>query len=388
MESENNTKKENRPEKEKKEPKKTVAEALFGITIDERDGLINNAYRNFMEKYHREPKIPKDKFKEMWADFEKLGLTMLKLQNSNAIQQLIDGKTTDKVLPITIETAGAKVETEGKIALHKSKDGDVSLKLYPVKNKPNLKEYFGHVFTDEERENILKTGAPGTVIYAEFNKEEGKVPVLLTLDKDTNHFVAQRKDFVKIPDVFFKVKLLEEQKQQLAAGKIIRIENMISSEKKKTFSTNVVYNAQKRGIELLFEQNQKKELPKKIGGVELTEQQQDALREGKAIFVKNLVKNLDDKQGYKYDAYITWNSKTGKLDFSSKNPNDDTVKKVATPEHKVQVAANNDGHKPEALKNVKGAVEKKQPDTPTSKQAAKQKQEDATTTSKRKGVRI
>ncbi|MDR1182351.1 MAG: DUF3945 domain-containing protein [Bacteroidales bacterium] len=378
---ENNIKKENNPKKEKKESKQTIAEALFGVTVDERDGLINNAYRNFMEKYHREPRIPIDKFKKMWADFEKLGLTMLKLQQAEAMPQLIDGKTTEKVLPITIEVAGARIDTEGKIVLHKNKDGEVSLKLYPIKNEPNLKEYFGHVFTNEERENILKTGSPGTVVYAEFNKEEGKVPVLLTLDRDTNHFVAQRKEYIKIPDTFFQVKLSEEQKQQLSEGKIVRIEGMKSLEKQKAFSTNVVYNAQRRGLELLFE-NQAKKLfpPKKISNMELTEQQQDALKGGKSIFVENLT----DKQGRKYDAYITWNNKNGMLNFSSKNPNDDTIKKTVTPEHKVQVAANNDGHKPEALKNVKGAVEKKQPDTPT----AKQKQEKTAITPKKKGMKM
>lgn len=380
----NDIKKESKPKKEKKESK-TVAEALFGVTIDERDGLINNAYRNFMEKYHREPKIPIDKFKEIWADFAKLGLTMLKLQQAEAMPQLIDGKTTEKVLPIVTEVAGAKIDTEGKIALHKNKDGEVSLKLYPVKNEPNLKEYFGHVFTDEERENILKTGSPGTVIYAEFDKKEGKVPVLLTLDRDTNHFVAQRKEYIKIPDTFFHVALSEEQKQQLSAGKIIRIGGMMSEKNHKIFSTNVVYNAQKRGLELLFEQNQAKKLfpPKKISNIELTEQQQNTLQEGKAIFAKDLV----DKQGRKYDAYITWNSKNGKLNFSSKDPNDDTVKKIVTPEHKVQVAANNDGHKPEALRNVKGAVGKKQPGSPTTKQVAKQKQEKAAIVPKKKGMR-
>jgi hypothetical protein len=113
--------------------------------------------------------------------------------------------------------------------------------------------------------------------------------------------------------------------------------------------------------------------------MELSAQQQDTLQEGKTIFAKDLV----DKQGRKYDAYITWHRETGKLNFSSKNPNDDTVKKVATPEHKVQVAANNDGHKPEALKNVKGAMDKKQPDTPTVKQVAKQKQEKANVPAKK-----
>jgi hypothetical protein len=361
---------ENRP---KKETKKTIVEATLGVSIDERNGLIDNAYTNFMEKYGREPRIPKEKFKQMWADFEKLGLTVVRLQNANALPQLIDGKTTEKVLPITTDVAGTKIETEGKIALH-NQDGEIDIKLYQVKKEPNLKEYFGHIFTDEERENILKTGSPGTEIYPSFDKEEGKVPVLITLDKDTNHFVAHRQEHIKIPDVFFKAKLSDEQKWHLFKGKVVRVEGMESTKKPGvTFSANVQYNAQKRGLELLFEQNQEKKLfpPKKISNTDINEQQQDTLRLGKSIFVQNLV----DKQGRKYDAYVTWNKSDGKLKFSSKDPNDDTVKKIVTPEHKVQVTANNEGYKPEALKNVRGAVEKKQPSTPTAKQVAKQEQD-------------
>ena len=150
-----------------------------------------------------------------------------------------------------------------------------------------------------------------------------------------------------------------------------------------TFSANVQYNAQRKGLELLFE---RKRLfpPKKISNIELTEQERNALHKGRSVFVKNLT----DKQGRKYDAYITWSNKNGRLNFSSKNPNDDTVKKVATPGHKVQVAANNDGHKPEALKNVKGAVKQKQPDTPTSKQTAKRKQNKKQPVTKQKQKKV
>ncbi|MDR1984218.1 MAG: DUF3945 domain-containing protein [Prevotellaceae bacterium] len=361
MEQENkNTQTENR---EKKETKKTIAEAALGVTIDERDGLIDNVYRNFMEKYKREPKIPKEKFKQACSDMEKLGITMPKLQNADALPQLIDGKTTNKVIPITTEVAGGRIDTEGKIALHRHQNGDVALKLYPVKIEPNLKEYFGHAFSDEERENILKTGSPGNVIFAEFKKEEGKVPVLLTLDKDTNHFVAQRQEHIKIPEKFFKATLSEEQKQELLNGKIVKIEGMESTQKSGVvFSANVQYNAQRKGLELLFEQNQEKKLfpPKKIANMELSQEQRDTLHDGKAIFAEG----LKDKKGKEYDAYITWNPEDGKLKFSSKNPNDNTVKT-------------------ETFKTVHN--------TPTTQQVAKQTQEKAAKvvpTKKNTGIKI
>ncbi len=350
-------------------------EAVMGISVDERNGMIDNAYKNFMQQYGREPKIPKDKFKAMWADFEKLGLTMAKLQQAGVTNDLIDGRTTDKVLPISPMVNGGKIDTTGKLALHMNKDGEVSLKLYPFKQEANLKEYFGHAFTKEEQENIQKTGSPGKVIMAQFKDGEEKVPVLLTLDKDINHMVAVRKEHIKIPDKFFGAIINEEQKKALLEGKSIRLEDLESVSKKdeagnkKKFSTDVQYSAVKKGLTLLFDSAKKVFLPNKIGSVELSKEQKQTLQEGKTIFVKNLV----DKFGKKYDSYITWNSDNGKMKFSRTDPNDVTVQKTPTNEHKVQVAANNEGHKPEALKGVKGAVEKKQPATPTQKQADKKK---------------
>ncbi|MDR1984219.1 MAG: DUF3945 domain-containing protein [Prevotellaceae bacterium] len=64
--------------------------------------------------------------------------------------------------------------------------------------------------------------------------------------------------------------------------------------------------------------------PKKIANMELSQKQRDTLQKGKAIFAEGLT----DKKGKEYNAYITWNKNDGKLKFSPKNPNDDTVKEV------------------------------------------------------------
>ena len=52
---------------------------------------------------------------------------------------------------------------------------------------------------------------------AEFKQGE-KMPILLTLDKQTKELVPFRKDWVKVPEVFKEVRLSEEQKQRLGNG--------------------------------------------------------------------------------------------------------------------------------------------------------------------------
>jgi hypothetical protein len=348
--------------------------AQGGVHIDERRSLLSNIYTNFKNNYNREPWIKQENFEKILPALEKIGQTLEKLSEAGALDSLIDGKVTGKVLPIIVIIDGRNIETTGKLTVHQNAQGDTQLKTYPVKNEPNLREYFGHTFTEKEVQNIQKTGTPGNVIMAEFRKEEGKVPVLLKLDKDTNHFFVTRQNFVKIPDVFFGATLSDEQKEQLKNGQVVKVENMTSKKTGKSFYADVQYSAEKKGLELLFEESQRQNLPlKKIANKELSQEQQSDLAAGKTIYVAN----LKDKQGKEYNAYIRRDLETGKLKFFSKNPDDPTVQKVPTNEHKTQVAANNDGHKPTALDKVKTPAEQKQPNTPTAKQVAKQPKQQA-----------
>jgi hypothetical protein len=346
--------------------------AQGGVHIDERRSLLSNIYSNFKNNYNREPWIKQENFEKILPALEKIGQTLEKLSEAGALDNLIDGKVTSKVLPIIVIIDGRNIETTGKLTVHQNAQGDTQLKTYPVKKEPNLKEYFGHAFTEEEAQNINKTGTPGKVIMAEFKKEEGKVPVLLKLDKDTNHFFVTRQNFVKIPDAFFNATLSDEQKEQLKNGQVVKVENMTSKKTGKSFYANVQYSAEKKGLELLFEESQKQNFPpKKIANKELSQEQQSDLASGKTIYIAD----LKDKQGKSYNAYIRKDPETGKLKFFSKNPEDPTVQKIPASEHKTQVAANNDGHKPKALENLKGPAEQEQPNTPTAKQETKQLEE-------------
>jgi primosomal replication protein N len=353
--------------KNKKHPQ-SVTDA-FGIEVDERKSLLSNVYTNFVRNYKREPWIKQENFEKILSSLEKIGQSLDKLNEAGVLDNLIDGKVTNKVVPIIVIIDGRNVESTGKLVVHQNANDDTNLKMYAAKEKPNLEQYFGHTFTEEEVQNIKKTGAPGNVVMAEFKPEEGKIPVLLKLDKDTNHFFVTRQNFVKIPDTFFGAKLSDEQKEQLRSGKLVKVEGMVSQKTGKTFYADVQYSAEKKGLELIFQESQKQEqgFPvQKIANVELTKEQQADFMLGKTIYVAN----LRDKQGKEYNAYVRRNPETKKYSFFSKNPDDPAVQKTPAGDYKTQVAANNDGHKPKALEKVKGALEEKQPATPTAQQTA------------------
>jgi hypothetical protein len=175
----------------------------------------------------------------------------------------------------------------------------------------------------------LKTGNLGRVVEAEFKRGE-KTPILLSLDKQTNELVSYRKEWVKVPDAYKGVTLNDEQKQQLSEGKAVRVENMITNDGEKTFSTDVQYNADKHYFELIFDNNKKQSqnqdkqqgeeqgvyIPKKLRGVDLTEKQQSDLKAGQTVYVSGMT----DKAGMAFNAYVKVNFEKNKLDFSKNNP--------------------------------------------------------------------
>jgi primosomal replication protein N len=246
--------------------------------------------------------------------------------------------------------------------------------------------YFGIRFTENDKKNLLTTGNLGRVVEAEYKPGE-KTPVLLSLDKQTNELVAFRKEWIKIPETYKGVQLNEEQKYKLGMGEKVEIKGMTST-KGKPFDGAVQFNADKRYFELIFNnnknqsQNQSKKqdiqysetqnirISKNIMGFELTEKQQNLLKDGKTIYVSG----MKDREGQDFNAYIKVNTEKNKLDFFKFNP--DKAKKQGaeiTPDnaHKTQVAKNNDGKTTEATKNVSEPLKSRQTQ-PTEKQAEKQ----------------
>lgn len=348
-------------------------------------------YQKLLESYKIELPSAKKEFAinpELvnWDKFEKYGITREGLEKSGNLDKLLDYQKTN-LMPVALKFEGeAPKYSDARFSLRKQTDGSFSPNIHLIRHKPDLERpYFGVKFTEEDKQNLLKTGNLGRIVEAEFKQGE-KTPTLLSLDKLTNELVAFRTENLKVPDTYKGVKLDEEQKQKLSVGEKIEIKGMIST-KGKAFDGEVQFNADKRYFELIFDndkkqsqnqnqnQNQTKEvrIPQKLLGVDLSEKQQEDLKVGKTIYVSGMT----DKAGKEFNAYVKVNAETNKLDFSKWNPDKaKTQGTEITPDnaHKTQVAVNSDGKTNEATKNANEPLKQGQTQ-PTEKQAEKQQQE-------------
>jgi hypothetical protein len=324
-----------------------------------------------------------------WEKFERYGINREKLEKSGDLVKLLDYQKTGLV-PVSIRLDGEMQPfyTDGRFSLRKQEDGTFSPAVHLIRHKPDLERpYFGIKFTEEDKQNLLKTGNLGRIVEAEFKQGE-KTPILLSLDKLTNELIAFRKEWLKVPDTYKGVQLNEEQKRELGEGKAVRVEDMTSSKGTK-FSADVQFNADKRYFELIFDNNKKQEQSQKEGDIpktfrkkELTEDQRSSLGEGKTVKIEG----LKDKKGEKYSGYITLNKETGKTDFIFPKDYKDALaagKVIPDDRHKTQVATNSEGKTNEATKNLKEPLKQGQT-APDEKQVEKEEREKK----KSKGVKM
>ena len=325
-----------------------------------------------------------------WSPFESIGITRETLEKTGNLEKLLNRQKTD-LLPINPKFDEITLRTDARLSLRESSDGKLSMAIHALRKKPELERpYFGVRFSDEDKQNLLKTGNLGRIAEAEYRPGE-KTPVFISIDKQTNELVAFRAERVKIPENIKGVTLNEQQKKALSEGKEVWIEGM-TSKTGKDFSAFLQFNADKRGFEFRFdnekkqEQNQKqdnlqKDVPKTFRKVELTEDQRNSLRENKTVYIDG----LKDKKGKNYCGYITLNRETGKTDFMFPKDYKDALaagKIIPDDRHKTQVAVNSEGKTSEATKNLNEPLKQGQT-KPDEKQASKQAEKSKKTKSRK-----
>lgn len=323
-----------------------------------------------------------------WETMSNLGLSKEKLEKMNLLDPLLKGYKTNELVPISLNLGTAITRLDARLSLQTSEDGKVVMAIHGIRKEPQLNfPFFGHEFSKEDKENLLKTGNMGRTVDLTILKTGEQTSSIISIDRLTNELVALRVDKIKIPDEIKGVKLDEQQKQTLMDGKPLYIEGMISK-KGERFDATVQFNADKRYVEFQFDrtdsnsqtqnnhQVQNQEVPRTIRGKELNEQQYEQFKEGKTIYVDGLV----DKQGKEYKGYLTFNKDTGKVGFSFSNPN--SAKVQPAEEHKTQTAVNSEGKTNEATKNIKEPLKSGQKEPDNKKQQEEQEQDNTPTKSK------
>ena len=303
-----------------------------------------------------------DESKIDWKQLDNLGLTRERLEQSGELAKMLNWQKSNLVT-IAIPMGDTTIYPDARLAFRTDGEGNIGLAVHPLRKEPQLDfPYMGHKFSPEEKEQLLATGNLGKTI--EITPKNGEpFAAYVSIDPQTNELIALRADRVNIPREIKGITLSDAQYKSLVEGKAVKVESM-TAKSGKTFNAVLQVNAEKKGIEFIFDNNRgfkehqqqtlQQGVPHKLCGLELSDKQREALDSGRTLYLKNMV----DKQGQPFNAYVRMDKEQNRPRFYKWNPDkkQETGKEkvvAVAEEHKTQVAVNNHGKTNEATKDVK-----------------------------------
>ena len=321
-----------------------------------------------------------DESKIDWKQLDNLGLTRERLEQSGELEKMLNWQKSNLVT-IAIPIGDTTIYTDARLAFRTDGEGNIGLAIHPLRKEPQLDfPYMGHKFSLEEKEQLLATGNLGKTI--EITPKNGEpFAAYISIDPQTNELIALRADRVNIPKEIKGVTLSDAQYKDLVEGKAVKVEGM-TAKSGKSFNATLQVNAEKKGIEFIFENkqglkerqqhSQQQGAPHKLCGLELSDKQREALDSGRTLYLKNMV----DKEGQPFNAYVKMDKEQNRPRFYKWNPDkkQETGKEkvvAVAEEHKTQIAVNNQGKTNEATKNVNEPLKSGQTQ-PTATQKQKQ----------------
>ena len=297
-----------------------------------------------------------------WKMLDNLGLSRERLEQGGELEKVLNWQKSN-LLTIAVPIGDTTIYTEARLAFRTDDNGNIGLAIHPLRKEPQLDfPYMGYKFSPEEKEQLLTTGNLGKTIEVTLKNAE-PFSAYVSIDPQTNEIIALRADRVNIPKEIKGVTLSDAQYKELVEGKVVKVEGM-TAKSGKTFDATLQVNAERKGIEFIFDNNRgfkehqqqtlQQGVPHKLCGLELSDKQREALDSGRTLYLKNMV----DKQGQPFNAYVRMDKDQNLPRFYKWNPDKkqeigkEKVVAVAE-EHKTQVAVNNHGKTNEATKDVK-----------------------------------
>ena len=321
-----------------------------------------------------------DESKIDWKQLDTLGLTRERLEQSGELAKMLNWQKSN-LITIAVPIGDTTIYTDARLAFRTDDEGNIGLAIHPLRKEPQLDfPYMGYKFSPEEKEQLLTTGNLGKTIEVTPKNAE-PFSAYVSIDPQTNELIALRADRVNIPKEIKGVTLSDAQYKDLVEGKAVKVEGM-TAKSGKSFDATLQVNAEKKGIEFIFENkqglkerqqhSQQQGAPHKLCGLELSDKQREALDSGRTLYLKNMV----DKEGQPFNAYVRMDKEQNRPRFYKWNPDkkQETGKEkvvAVAEEHKTQVAVNNDGKTNEATKNVNEPLKSMQTQ-PTAAQKQKQ----------------
>ncbi len=179
-----------------------------------------------------------------WEQLKNFG-SPVKNSMNGAARPDAQGLQDQPVVPISMNFGSAVLRTDARLSFQQSRSGDIVLGIHGIRQKPDLdRPYFGHIFSDEDKKNLLETGNMGRVVELK-NRNGEYVPSFVSIDKLTNEVVAMKAENVFIPREISGVELTEQEQNDLREGKKIFVEGM-TARSGNPFDAHLQVNAERR----------------------------------------------------------------------------------------------------------------------------------------------
>lgn len=250
-----------------------------------------------------------------WKEIEeKLGISRDYLEKKGFLNDLLQGKKTNGTVTIKMDLGFAQFTGQARLQFRKNNMGEPRLDARGVKNMPTFEPYFGHIFSPEDKKNLQETKNMQRTTFLNGTNGE-KVKAAIGLDPFTNEIIATRMEKVNIPQKMCGVELSSAEQEALANGKKVYVEGMISPRTGKEFDAHLQVNPDSGRIEMSFNNPNLFER-KTLGGVELNAKQLEALQDGFAVKVEDMI----SKKGELYDRFVKINETNGQPEYFKYNP--------------------------------------------------------------------
>ena len=192
-----------------------------------------------------------DESKIDWKQLDDLGLSRERLEQSGELEKMLNWQKSN-LLTIAVPIGDTTIYTEARLAFRTDDNGNIGLAIHPLRKEPQLDfPYMGYKFSPEEKEALLTTGNLGKTIEV-VPKNAEPFSAYVSIDPQTNEIIALRADRVNIPKEIKGVTLSDAQYKDLVEGKAVKVEGM-TAKSGKTFDATLQVNADRKGIEFIFD---------------------------------------------------------------------------------------------------------------------------------------
>ena len=245
-----------------------------------------------------------------WKDLNALGLDKETLFNNHCMGELLKGRITSTALPISKEINEEKKNMgEACFMCVKGADGKVELKTLTRLDKPqyDLPIYKG-VFTDEEKNKLAETGTLGGIKEMKDTLTGNVCKCYVSFHEATNRVITMPVDAIKIPDYIYGKRLDDKQKQLLASGGELPVNDI--QRKNDTMLSGVAY-VDPTIRDIAFKQSDKQlKVNDTILGAKISPEQKKILENHGMVFIENM-RNPKTKQLFSDD--VRFSNKSNNL---------------------------------------------------------------------------